>query len=134
MTDEEPVGDDGRRGDHLRAAHDDAVVSLLGNPGGEERLRLGVGRLRPVDLGRHDRVGHVEVVVADTPVEGLEVPGWPCSLVANRSLAPTIATSMLATWSGVRPISPNVGPTQSVCTRRRRARSSVERGISHIVE
>ena len=27
------------------------------------------------NLGRHDRVGYVEVVVADTPVEGLEVPG-----------------------------------------------------------
>ncbi len=79
---EEPIGHRHRRGDGVGAADHDARVGLPHHPGVEERLRVPVGRRDPVDLGRHDRVGHVEILVARPGVEANDVvPELPAPAV-----------------------------------------------------
>ncbi len=65
----EPVGHGHRRGDRVRAADHDARVRLLQDARVEKRLRMLVGRRGAVDLGRDDRIGQVQVLVARLLVE-----------------------------------------------------------------
>ncbi len=64
------IGDGSAGRELLRARDDDAVVALLHHPGIERRVALLVRGLAAVDLGRNDRVGDVEVMVAHVLVEG----------------------------------------------------------------
>ena len=61
--DEHLVGHDGRGPQHLGAADGQAGRVLVDDAGGEERVGLGVGRLRAVGLGIDDHVGEEQVVV-----------------------------------------------------------------------
>ena len=68
-AEEDPVGDRGRRPDHLGAPDDDPVVALLYDARVEEGFGLIVGRLGAIDLGRGEGRGEVPVVGASAAVE-----------------------------------------------------------------
>ena len=59
----------------LGARDDDAVVALLDDAGVERRVLLRMRRLAAVDLRRNDRIGDVEMVVAQVLVEARDVVG-----------------------------------------------------------
>jgi hypothetical protein len=65
----EPVGQGRASRKLLCPFEDDAAVALGDNTGVERRVGLEMGRLRAVDLRRHDRVAEIEMPVAR---EGLE--------------------------------------------------------------
>ena len=69
VGDEEPVGHRRRGRDRVRAADHDPGRGLAHDSRMQERLRMAMGGSRPVDLRRHDRVRHVEVLVARARVE-----------------------------------------------------------------
>src|SRR5262249_52625515 len=82
------------RGELLRSGNDNAVVALLDYAGTERRIALLVRRLAAVDLRRNDRVGSVEVLVAQLLVKGNNVIGkmlagrgenaWRCCIAAEK--------------------------------------------------
>ncbi len=70
---EEPVGHRRRCGDRVGAPDDDPRRGLAHHARVQERLRVPMGGARSIHLGRHDRVGHVEIFVTGAGIEVLHV-------------------------------------------------------------